>query len=224
MDLKKIFVGNAKYHMLGIAGGGAVLASALAAMTSFGPDFTPVARDDQRYNDNVDFYERSYLDGDFISGLLPLPEVSCPDGYAINEESWDSRFHLASWGTAFPQDANKPSLTLRFYSVGRCEKQDGDNLHVVPFDMRHTAEYNAYTADQILEAHFEENSRIGEIVVQKEVDGARWRLPAVQSHVLGPDERTFNGEMVYLTLERFRVKEHLSYRAPCTKTPDNHCY
>ncbi len=220
MNLRSIFSKKAIAPLALVAAG----TTAVMAMTSFGPDFTPIAKDAQKYSDNVDLYERSYLDGDFISSLLPLPEVSCPDGYVINEESWDSRFHLASWGTAYSQDANKSPLTLRFYSVGRCEKQNGDALHVVGFNMHHTAEYNAYTTDQVLEANFEENSRIGEIIVQKEEGGIRFILPAARSHVLGTDEKTFNGEMIYLTLENFRVKDHLEYETPCTRTPDSPCY
>ena len=219
MDLRTIFAGNAKYHVLGMIGGSAVIATIAAGMTAFGPDFTPMAEDAQKYGENVDFFERSYLGGGFISGLLPLPEVSCPHGYAINEENWDSRFHLASWGMAYPQGTDKPSLTLRFYSVGRCEKQVGDDLHIVPFNMKHHADYNAYTADQILEAHFEENSFVGEIVVQKEEDGIRWRLPAMRTYTLDEDARVFNDEMVYVTLENFRVAEHLEYRAPRIREP-----
>lgn len=190
-----------------------------SATSAWGPDFTDMSRDAQRFQDNEHYHAKTFIDGAYITDLTPKRDVVCPHGYEINQDNAYSPLHLASHGTAYPQDAGA-SLVLDFYHVGQCEKDVDGTLHTVPFDMKYLADYNAYTEDQILSAEFEDGSRIGKIVVQKQPDGLRWHMSAFKSATLNWDhEDDFESDTVYVTLENFRVERHLRYRTPTIKSP-----
>ena len=214
MKLSKNFINNA----LGGVAGLAVLGGVVVAFTDLGPDLTPVAQNAQKYADNIERFDSSFLDGDFIQANLPRENMStiCPYGFDLTKGNEDS-LKLASWGKAISFEQSPPDLTLRIYSVGECTQIVYDEIHTMGFSKHYYADYNAYTPDEVLETRFEDDERFGQIIIEQ--DGYRRIFNAMRTYTLNEQTRVFDNQELYITLSNFRDKEPLQYARPLIQGP-----